>query len=194
MKLTIVMPCYNEETTIAQLINKLLIQPLPIDKEIIIVNDGSTDGSARILSSIKTPPGIRIVIVSHPQNLGKGQAVLTGVSYCRGDYLVIQDADLELDPADLPSLLKPILEGKATVVFGSRKKYGYNKMYFHSRFANTIVNRFARLLYGFELNDVSCGYKILPLDLFSQLQLKSKGFEFCTELTAKILNHKIKIF
>jgi len=190
MKLSIIIPCYNEKDTILQVLDKIYNLSLPVEKEIIIVDDGSTDGTGNILREHSKSPGSTVKLIFHEKNLGKGAAISTGVGQAVGDHIIIQDADLELDPGDYGALLEPILKDGASVVFGSRKKKGFKKIYFHSRFANFVVTWITNFLYGSKLTDQACGYKLVPIELFRELNIKSNGFEFCAELTAKILNTK----
>jgi glycosyltransferase involved in cell wall biosynthesis len=192
MKLSVIIPCYNERDTILQVVEKIAQLEIPAEMEIIVVDDGSDDGSAELLKHIPSAR-LPVTIISHEKNLGKGEAVATGARAARGEFLIVQDADFELNPRDYPRLLKPIINNQARVVFGSRRKMGYPKMYFHSRLGNHIVNLFTNLLFAARISDVSCGYKILPLALYRQLKLKCRRFEFCTEITAKLLLNKIDI-
>lgn len=190
MKLSIIIPCYNEKGTILQVVDKINKVLLPVEKEIIIVCDGSTDGTKELLQQNLDKSGGNIKVIYHENNMGKGKAVQTGVREATGDYLIVQDADLELSPDDYIPLLSPILNNNAVVVFGSRKSKGFNKMYFHSKVANYIVTWLTNILYGSNLTDQACGYKLLPVSLFKSLNINSSGFEFCAELTAKILKTK----
>lgn len=194
MKLSIIIPCYNERSTILEVINKVQNLTLPVEKEVIVICDGSSDGTAELLKNFSRSEGQKIKIIYHEKNMGKGRAIISGVKIAAGNYLIIQDADFELDPNDYCSLLKPILKRESEVVFGSRRKKGYKKMYFHSKLANYIVTWLANILYGSRLTDISCGYKLLPVPLFRNLGLKCRGFEFCTEITAKLLCKKYNIY
>ncbi|HAT72939.1 MAG TPA: glycosyl transferase [Elusimicrobia bacterium] len=187
IKLSIIIPCYNEKNTVLQVIDKVAATPLPVEKELVIVCDGSTDGTKELLRE-RFPEGTPgIAVIYHASNLGKGTAVRTGAARATGDYLIVQDADLELDPDDYAPLLAPILEGRAEVVFGSRARKGFGKLRFLSLLANRIVTTFTNLLYGSKLTDQACGYKLLPLELFKELNINSRGFEFCAEVAAKVL-------
>lgn len=187
IKLSIIIPCYNEKNTVLQVVDKVTATPLPVEKELVIVCDGSTDGTKELLQE-KFPEGTPgITVLYHPSNLGKGAAVQTAAARATGDYLIVQDADLELDPEDYAPLLAPLLEGRAKVVFGSRARRGFGKLRFLSLLANRIVTTLTNLLYGSGLTDQACGYKLLPLELFKALDIRASGFEFCAELAAKVL-------
>jgi glycosyltransferase involved in cell wall biosynthesis len=189
-KLSVIIPCYNEKLTILRVVDKIRSTALPVEKEILIVCDGSTDGTKELLQ--RTFPGTDgdVKVFFHEKNMGKGKAVQTGAEHATGDYLLVQDADLELDPKDYSALLEPVLTKTAAVVFGSRGEKGFKKMPSYSRLANHIVTSVTNALYGSELTDQACGYKLLPLALFRSLHIRSNGFEFCAEVTAKVLKTK----
>lgn len=197
MKLSIIIPVYNEERTIKQLLNKAAVVKLPglIEKEIIVISDGSTDATDRILSAEKN-----IKFLRHEKNKGKGAAVKTGLKYATGDFIIIQDADLEYNPSDYSKLLKPILEDKAGVVYGSRlvnyplKLWGKNKTVLPTHLiANKFLTFLTNLLYKSSLTDMETGYKIFKREILQNISLKSSGFEFEPEITAKILKSGIHI-
>jgi glycosyltransferase involved in cell wall biosynthesis len=187
VKLSIIIPCFNEKGTVLQVIDKAAATPLPVEKELVVVCDGSTDGTRELLRERfpEGTPGVKVAY--HGRNMGKGAAVRTGAALATGDYLIVQDADLELDPEDYGPLLAPVLQNKAEVVFGSRSRKGFGKIRFLSLLANRIVTVLANLLYGSRLTDQACGYKLLPVKLFNELGITSRGFEFCAEITAKVL-------
>lgn len=190
MKLSIIIPAYNEEKTIKEIIKRVKDQEIPnIQKEIIVVDDGSTDKTYEILKSI-----VGINLLRHVENKGKGQAIRTGLTKVTGDLVLIQDADLELSPEDYPDLLRPMLNGKTEVVYGSRffnkKNFTHSFPYYSGgRFVTFVTN----LLYGTRITDEPIGYKLFKTDLLKNLNLKCKRFEFCPEVTAKIAKRKIKI-
>lgn len=188
MKVSIIVPVYNEEKTLREIIRRL--KQVPLDKEIIIVDDGSTDASRGILEEA-VKEGIRVLRLS--RNLGKGAAIRAALPYVKGEVVVIQDADLEYNPAELPQLLQPILEGKAEVVYGSRFLKGRPRMRFLNFLANKILAWTATLLSGRRLSDEATCYKGFKTELLRSLNLKCKGFEFCPEVTAKIARRKIPI-
>jgi len=188
VRVSIIVPVYNEERTIRELIRRL--KEVPMEKEIIIVDDGSTDGTKEILRGIKDP---EIRIISLPHNFGKGAAIRAALPYVQGEAVVIQDADLEYNPSELPTLLKPILEGKESVVYGSRFLRGRPRMHPLNFIANKILALTASLLLGRRLTDEATCYKAFKTHLLKSLDLKCKGFEFCPEVTAKIGRRGIRI-
>jgi len=192
LKISIIIPAYNEEKTIQEVIKRVLkIRLGKIKKEVIVVNDGSTDGTEREIKKIKDK---RIKIISYKKNLGKGFAIRRGLREATGDIIIIQDADLELYPEEIPKLIKPIVEGKTKVVYGSRnlnKKNEFGDFLF--TFGGKIVTFFANLLYGINITDEPCGYKVFKSEVIKKIPLKCRGFEFCPEITAKIAKRKFKI-
>ncbi len=189
MKLSIIIPSYNEESTILDLIDIVKRQDIgKIIKEIIVVDDGSKDNTYNLL---KTIDGIKLV--KHDKNFGKGRAIRTGLEKSTGDIILIQDADLELSPSDYPALIKPIIDGKAEVVYGSRilgKNIKHSLLYYTG---GRIITFVANLLYGINITDEPIGYKVFKADLLKKLNLECNRFEFCPEVTAKIAKKKIKI-
>ncbi len=190
MKLSIVIPCYNEEKTVRQLVD-LVEQVEGINKEIILLDDGSKDATPQILAQLgKERPHLKIVL--QPKNHGKGATVREGFKHTTGDYVIIQDADLEYDPQDYKKLL-PELEKGAQVVYGSRFAGRYEDMtslhYFGNRFLTILTN----LLYGTHLTDMETCYKLLPGEFVRSLKLKSDRFDFEPEITSKILKSGMKI-
>lgn len=182
-KLSVIIPVYNERNTILEIIDR--VERVPINKEIIVVCDGSTDGTRELLKErVVANPHLNVVF--HPHNIGKGGAICTGLRQARGDVVIVQDADLELDPNDYLNLLQPILEGSAEVVFGSRFRLGKVPIPFHSKVANFIVTATANLLFDARITDEACGYKVMRTDVLRELNLYARGFEFCPEVTAKV--------
>ena len=190
-KLTIIIPAYNEESTICELLNKVQSAPLSIEKEIIVVDDGSTDNTLDVVSNISN-----IKVIAEEQNRGKGHAIKVGISQATGDIIIIQDADLEYDPNDYQSLIDPILKGEAEVVYGSRA-LGNSKKYHASFMFNLGGNGltwFANFLYpGLKITDESTCYKVFKADVLKSIDLKCERFEFCPEVTAKLWKQGIKI-
>ncbi|HWE28327.1 MAG TPA: glycosyltransferase family 2 protein [Polyangia bacterium] len=193
MKLSIIIPVYNEAKTVGAVIDKVRSLDLGSDitKEIIVVNDGSSDGTREALARWETIDGVR---VHHsPVNLGKGSSVRIGFSFASGDIITIQDADLELDPSEYEHLIKPIVDGSADVVYGSRfvGKGRQGKLSFW--IANKALATLTNVLYGAELTDIETCYKVLRADVVKQLKLKAARFEIEPELTAQLLKHGFRI-
>jgi len=189
MKLSIIIPAYNEEATIKEIISRVKKQEVSIKKEIVVVDDGSSDLTPKILRKIK---GIKLI--THEVNKGKGSAIRTGLEKVTGDIVLIQDADLELSPSDYPALIEPILKNNAPVVYGSRilgKDNDKNQFFYYA--GGRLVTAVANLLYGIKITDEPIGYKVFKTDLLKSLNLECKGFEFCPEVTAKIAKRKIPI-
>lgn len=183
--LSIVIPCYNEERTLATLLELVTSVPLSIDKEIIVVNDASTDRTARILDVFSS----KIDTLLHQEkNQGKGAAIAKGLSAAIGDYLIIQDADLEYDPHDYEALLEPLIENTADVVYGSRfldAKKSKDKYLLHT-LANTFLTRFSNVFTRFSVTDMETCYKMFTKDIYSKLTITEKRFGMEPEITAKL--------
>ncbi|MBF0571750.1 MAG: glycosyltransferase family 2 protein [Candidatus Omnitrophica bacterium] len=186
MKLSIVIPAYNEEATIKEILSKVREVSLPagIAKEIVVVNDGSRDRTAEVLNSYK---GQADMVVIHQSNQGKTAALLTGFKQATGDILLIQDADLEYDPNQYSKLLEPILQGQTEVVYGSRFLGHIEAMEPINRWANGISNRTFSLLYGVRLTDINTCYKVFTRRAWEGMVITSKNFAFETEFTVKLL-------
>lgn len=200
MKLSIVVPVFNEIKTVREILQRIEKAKLPFgwEKEIIIIDDASCDGTKEYLKNLKKK---NLKKIFHPKNLGKGAAIRTGLKEARGDVLLIQDADLEYDPQDYSRLLAPIIAGKTKVVYGSRLKtlrlvvFGKNKTplplhYLANRFLSFLTN----LLYGSKLTDMETCYKMMTKEIYQDLNLVSNRFEVEPEITAKILKKGEKIF
>lgn len=200
MNLSIIIPVYNEEKTILSILEKLDEVKIPgVLKEIIVVNDGSSDNSAVKIKHYQSGNS-HIKFYQHEKNLGKGAAVRTGIENSTGDYILIQDADLEYNPADIPQLLTPILTKKAQVVYGTRIKrwphlFGEEKnpRFLLHYFGNRFLSFLTSLLYGQFLTDMETGYKIFPQKLAQNLKLQARSFDFEPEITAKLLKSGLKI-
>jgi len=188
MLLSIVMPAYNEAQSVEITIDRVLA--LPIDLELIVVDDGSRDGTREILSKLKRP---NLRVIFHEKNRGKGAAVRTGFEAAQGQYVTIQDADLELDPKQIPGLLQPLLDDEADVVYGSRFIYGYKHMRWISSFANWFLTKFTNILFGIRITDMEACYKVFPTELVPKLALKGDRFDFEAETTAKFARLKLRI-
>ncbi|MER3396171.1 MAG: glycosyl transferase [Acidimicrobiia bacterium] len=185
------MPVYNERPTLAEVVRRCRTVALDYDREIIIVDDGSTDGSADIARSLADSTVKAILL---PKNSGKGVAVRRGIGEATGDYVLIQDADLEYDPADWDKLLAPVESGKATVVYGSRFTGERKNMLFWHWVGNRLLSLLTNILYNSTLSDMETCYKLIPTDLLRSLDLTAKRFEFEPEVTAKILKRGIRIY
>src|SRR3990167_2615435 len=190
-KLSIIIPVYNEKKTIKEIIKR--VDRVNIPKEIIIVDDGSTDGTTKIIKSLKTKKS-QLKIIIQPMNMGKGAAIRTGIKRVTGEYILIQDADLEYDPQDYLKLIKPIKAKKAQVVYGSRFTGERRNMFFWHWVANNLLTLITNILYNSTLSDMETCYKIFPTKLIQSLKLKCTGFEFEPEVTAKVLKQGIRIY
>jgi hypothetical protein len=190
--LSIVVPVYNEQRTVAAVIDRLLSIELPVDREILVVNDGSTDGTREVLDGI--PPRAGLHIVHAPKNGGKGSAIRIGFARARGTIVAIQDADLELDPAQLADLVRPILAGETEVVYGSRFLAGTPPAPWLSIVANKALTHATNLLYGGDLTDMETCYKLMTTEIATSLQLESNRFEIEPEISAKLLRAGHRIF
>jgi glycosyltransferase involved in cell wall biosynthesis len=190
MKLSIVIPAYNEIRTIEHVLRR--VKETPFEKEIVVVDDGSRDGTREYLAALRDP---ECVVILQPANAGKGAALRAGFARATGDVVLIQDADLEYDPDDYPRLLQPILEDKADVVFGSRFLGESHRVLFfwHSvgnRFLTTLSNMFTNL----NLSDMETGYKVFRTPLVQRMKLRSNRFGFEPEITAKVARSRARIY
>ena len=186
---SVIIPAFNEDQTIRQVVDA--VHSLPIEKQIIVVNDGSTDGTYKVLEDLQVI--YELTIVHCEENRGKGFAIRSGLSYVKGEAVVIQDADMELSPADLSQLLEPLGEEDIQVVYGSRFLNGRGNASLHNFIANRLLASYTNLLYGCRITDESTGYKAFSTDLITRLNLTCEGFEFCPEVTAKILRAGYRI-
>ncbi len=191
MKVSVIIPCYNEKSTIEEIVER--VRAVGIAHEILIVDDGSTDGTRDILRAMPEADDLRIIF--HERNQGKGAAVRTGFQNAVGDVFMIQDADLEYDPREYPVLLKPIEEGIAEVVYGSRFLGGPRKaMFFWNMVANRILTFVTNILYNSILSDMETCYKVFRAEVVRSIPLHARGFEFEPEVTAKILKRGYRIY
>lgn len=193
MLLSIIIPCYNEKNTIEEILTRIeqVNFPQDISKEIIIVDDGSTDGTKEILEKLEK----KYQVVFHKHNQGKGAAIRTGLRYVNGDYVIIQDADLEYKPNDYLRLLHCALKNKAQVVYGSRnlnKENQYSGPCYY--LGGLFLSWLARTLYGLKITDEPTCYKLFKTETIKSIPLRCQGFEFCPEVTAKVAKRKIKIY
>ena len=191
MNLSVIIPVFNEVEHIREIVKR--VQSTKMIKEIIIVDDGSEDGTRRILQELDGKKKVRVIL--HDCNQGKGAAVVTGLKAAEGDILLIQDADLEYDPRDYAILLKPIKEGVADVVYGSRFLGGSHRvtMFWHM-VANRLLTFITNILYNTILTDMETGYKVFRREVIEGMTIKAKGFNFEPEFTAKILKRNYRIF
>jgi len=191
-KLTIVVPVFNEERTIRQVLEGLIAQPIPGDVEIIVVDDGSTDRTRDIIQATWHS---RHVCVRHEVNRGKGAAVRTGISLASGTHLLVFDADSEYDPADIPSLIAPVLKGRADVVYGVRVRgAGTTFPSFIHALGNRLMTAAANSLYGSAISDLHTCLKLLPLPMLRQMRLEEEGFGLDTEISAELLRRGFRPF
>ena len=192
MKVSIIIPAFNEENTLLSALERIESVILKdIEKHIIIVDDGSTDGTRRILKDLEN----RYEILYHPKNQGKGRAIRNGFAKARGDIVLIQDADLECDPRNYPALIQPILDGKADVVFGSRFKSGtFRHFSFWFYLGNKFLTGFSNLITGLKITDMWTGYKVFSLKIIQEMlpHLKAERFEIEPELTAMVSKGKYR--
>ncbi|MFP4344016.1 MAG: glycosyltransferase family 2 protein [Anaerolineales bacterium] len=207
MKLSIIMPVYNEMETIAEIVARVRAVPLRVtiwtgeaqeevvslDREVVIVDDGSTDGTRDYLQTLRNEPDVEVIF--HEINQGKGAAVWTGLQQATGDVLLIQDADLEYDPRDYLQLLQPIFEKQSQVVYGSRFRGGPTRaMFFWHMLGNRFLTFTTNLLYNTILTDMETCYKVFTREVADQLRLKAKGWGFDPEITAQILLRGYRIY
>lgn len=191
MNISVIIPVYNEQQTIVEIIRR--VQATGLVNEIIIVDDGSTDGTREILGSLDGQNGIRVIL--HPHNMGKGMAVRTGIKNATQEVVIIQDADLEYNPREYPNLLKPLEEGIADVVYGSRFLGAARRpILFWNMVANKILTFITNILYNNILSDMETGYKVFRRSVVQDIPLHARRFEFEPEFTAKILKRNIRIF
>ena len=183
--ISIVVPVYNEARTVAAVIQRLIAIDLPAPREILVVNDGSTDGTRDVLDQVIQRPELRIIHAE--KNGGKGSAIRIGFGQATGTIVAIQDADLELDPAQLADLVKPILDGRTRVVYGSRFLAGRPDAPWLSIFANQVLTGVTNVLFGSRLTDMETCYKVMASDLARSLNLESNRFDIEPEITAKLL-------
>jgi glycosyltransferase involved in cell wall biosynthesis len=193
MRLSVIVPVYNEAQTVAQLIERVLAVELgDVEREVIVVNDGSTDRSHDVLESIAArQPVVRVY--HHEQNRGKGAAVRTALEHVTGDIVITQDADLEYDPEEYPKLLALFEDPAVQVVYGSRNLRENPRSSWTFYWGGRLVSWVANLLYGSDLTDEATGYKLFRTDLLRSLDLESDGFEFCPEVTGKLLKRDVEI-
>ena len=191
MKLSVIIPVYDEIRNIEEILKR--VRRTRAASEIVVVDDGSKDGSREFLQRLDGKQRLRVIL--HPQNRGKGAAVRTGIAAARGDVILIQDADLEYNPGDYPALLQPIKDGIADVVYGSRFLGGPRRavMFWHM-IANQLLTFMTNILYNTILSDMETGYKVFRREVTDGMTLRARGFDFEPEFTAKVLKRRYRIF
>ena len=188
MRLSVIIPVYNEEQTIQEVLERVAAVDLgTIEKEIVIANDGSTDGTRRAIDERRLPSSVSVHVYHSPINLGKGAAVRMGLAFATGDVLLVQDADLELDPNEYASLLRPILEGRADVVYGSRFLAPSGRVPAKTRAANRFLTLLTNVLFAARLTDMETAYKVMRRSALDGVRLRCVGFDIEPELTARLL-------
>ncbi len=193
MKLSVVIPIYNEVATLAEMVAK--VQTIDIDKELILVDDGSTDGTREILGALEAQyTNVRVLL--HERNLGKGRALRTGFEHARGDYVIVQDADLEYDPEDFHKLLRPLDAGKADAVFGSRFLSTEERrvLYFWHSVGNSVLTLLSNMATDLNLTDMETCYKMFRRELIQAIPLEEDRFGFEPEVTAKIAKARARVY
>jgi len=188
MKLSVIVPVYNEIRTIGEILRRVL--EVPLDKEVVVVDDRSTDGTREWLLAQTDP---RIVVVPRERNGGKGAAVRDGLARATGEIVLIQDADLEYDPAEYPRLLAPILSGKVDVVYGTRFKGETRVLFFWHYLGNRFLSLAANVLFNTTLSDIETCYKVMRVEALKGIRLKCDRFGFDPEITAKLLKRRVRI-
>jgi glycosyltransferase involved in cell wall biosynthesis len=191
MNLSVIIPVYNEKNTVREIVRR--VQATGLVWEILLVDDGSQDGTRDVLAELDGKENVRVIL--HGKNQGKGAAVRTGLQNARGDVFLIQDADLEYDPRDYPALLKPIEEGVADVVYGSRFLGApHRAILFWNMVANKLLTLMTNILYNNILTDMETGYKVFKREIVQDMKLRANRFDFEPEFTAKILKRNVRLF
>ncbi len=189
--LSVIVPVYNERNTVAEVLRRMRRVELPVELEVVVVDDGSTDGTSQILAALEDST---VQVVRHPSNMGKGAAIRTALEHVRGDLVLIQDADLEYDPEDWPRLLRPILRGRSEVVYGSRFSGEGGSMPASDWVGNRLLSLTTNLLYNTSLSDMECGYKLFIRKVLDDIVIESDRFDFEPEITAKVLRRGYRIY
>jgi len=197
VKLSIVVPVFNEAATIGEVVRRVLASDVGLEKELILVDDGSSDGTRRLYDQIQADHADQPVrVLFHERNRGKGAALRTGFKHASGDIVLIQDADLEYDPRDYPKLLAPILEGKADVVYGSRFAGGeaHRVLFFWHMLGNKLLTLLSNAFTNLNLTDMETCYKVFRAEVLEKFEIKSDRFEFEPEITAKIARAGYRLY
>jgi glycosyltransferase involved in cell wall biosynthesis len=190
MKISVVIPVFNEQDTIAEVVSRVRRALDGRDSELVVVDDGSTDGTRETLRKID---GVRLI--EHPQNQGKGAALRTGFAAASGDVVIVQDADLEYDPRDYPKLLEPIEDGRADVVFGSRFLGGPHRvLFFWHYLANKLLTCLSNMFTNLNLSDMETGYKVFRRPVLDRIHIRSERFNFEPEITAKVAKARCRVY
>lgn len=188
MKLSVIVPVYNEEATIRKVLSELLKSKVVY--EIVVVNDGSTDNTHQEIKKVKHPK----INILHKPNGGKGSAIKEGMKKVKGDYVLIQDADLEYHPEDIEGLIHPVLKRNVSVVYGSRFLGSHSNLLFWHMIGNRLLNFLVNILYDTTLSDLETCYKLVPTKILKEINLSSNGFEIETEITCKLLKKGVRIY
>jgi glycosyltransferase involved in cell wall biosynthesis len=189
--LSIIVPVFNERSTVAEIVRRMRAVELPVEREIVVVDDGSDDGTGAVLTQLRDST---VRVIAHPHNRGKGAAIRTGLESATGDLVLVQDADLEYDPEDWPRLLAPVLKGRARVVYGSRFTGERRNMMFLHWVGNRFLSLVTNVLYNSTLSDMETCYKLFDRRVLDGIQLQADRFDFEPEFTAKVLRRGIRIY
>ena len=191
MKLSVLVPVYNEAATVVAALKRIVDVEYPCEVEVVVVNDGSVDATAELLSAVTDP---RVKVVHHPANRGKGAAIRTAAQSATGDYMIICDADLEYAPEEIPRLLEPVLAGETELVYGTRSFGSHTAYSFWYVLGNKTVTMFANVMYDCWISDLETCFKLMPLPLYRELDIRSAGFGMEAEVTAKLLSRGMRPF
>jgi glycosyltransferase involved in cell wall biosynthesis len=189
--LSVIVPVFNERSTVAEVVRRIRSVELPVEREIVVVDDGSDDGTGAVLTQLRDST---VRVIAHPQNRGKGAAIRTGLESATGDLVLVQDADLEYDPEDWPRLLAPVLKGRARVVYGSRFTGERRNMLFLHWVGNRFLSLVTNVLYNTTLSDMETCYKLFDRRVLDGIELRADRFDFEPEVTAKVLRRGIRIY